>query len=134
MDAFQQAYTYSKHPDIIYNIGLTYLRAGRLGEALDYFSEYRKSVPKVSNADEAKQLFIIGVELYQAGQFEAASNNFALAYAFAPVPELIYNLGLCYKAMGQKDEALRFFREFIHTDPPKKERVEAEGMIRQLSR
>ncbi|MCP4195916.1 MAG: tetratricopeptide repeat protein [Proteobacteria bacterium] len=134
VDAFQQAYTYSKHPDIIYNIGLTYLRAGRLGEALDYFGEYQKSVPRVNSANEAKQLFVIGVELYQAGQFEAASTNFALAYAFAPFPELIYNLALCYKAMNQKEEALRFLREFIHTDPPKKERMEVEKMIKQLSR
>jgi tetratricopeptide (TPR) repeat protein len=134
VDAFQQAYTYSKHPDIIYNIGLTHLRAGRLGEALDYFGEYQKSVPRVNSANEAKQLFVIGVELYQAGQFEAASTNFAMAYAFAPFPELIYNLALCYKAMNQKEEALRFLREFVHTDPPKKERIEVEKMIRQLSR
>jgi hypothetical protein len=36
--------------------------------------------------------------------------------------------------MNQKEEALRFLREFVHTDPPKKERIEVEKMIRQLSR
>ncbi len=133
VDAFQQAYTYSKHPDIIYNIGLAHCRAGRIGEALDFFGEYQKTVPKVNSVSQAKQLFSIGVELYQAGQFEAASTNFAMAYAFAPFPELIYNLALCYKAMNRTEDARRFFQEFILTEPPKKERAEAEKMMTQLS-
>jgi tetratricopeptide (TPR) repeat protein len=133
VDAFQQAYAYSKHPDIVYNIGLAHCRAGRIGEALDFFGEYQKTVSKANSVNQAKQLFSIGVELYQAGQFEAASTNFAMAYAFAPFPELIYNLALCYKAMDKKEEALRFLREFIHTDPSKKERIEAENMMKQIS-
>jgi tetratricopeptide (TPR) repeat protein len=133
VDAFQQAYTYSKHPDIIYNIGLAHCRAGRMGDALIFFGEYQKILPKIRSVEEAKQLFNIGVELYQVGQFEAASVNFTMAYGFAPFPELIYNLALCHKAMGQKEDAVRFLREFINGEPPQKERKEAEKMISELS-
>ncbi|MCP4680403.1 MAG: tetratricopeptide repeat protein [Deltaproteobacteria bacterium] len=133
IDAFQQAYVYSPHPDIIYNIGLAHCRAGRIGEALEFFGEYQKHVPKARSTEEAKQLFEIGVELYKAGQFEAASSHFAMTYAFMPFPELIYNLGLCHMAMGQKDMALRFLREFLDTDPPKKARAEVEDMILDIS-
>lgn len=134
IDAFQQAYTYSNHPDIIYNIGLTHIRAGRIGDALDFFGEYQKQVPEANSVDQARQFFAIGLELYQAGQFEAASENFAMSYAFAPFPELIYNLALCHKALGQNKDALRFFREFLDTDPPETDRAEAQKIIDQLSK
>ncbi|MCP4601286.1 MAG: tetratricopeptide repeat protein [Proteobacteria bacterium] len=133
IDAFQQAYTYTKHPDIIYNIGLAHCRAGRVGDALAFFDEYQKYVPEVRSVEEARQLFEIGIELYRTGQFEAAAGHFAMSYAFLPFPELVYNLALCHKAMGQKDEALRFLRELLDGDPPKKDRAEIEEMISELS-
>jgi tetratricopeptide (TPR) repeat protein len=133
IDAFQQAYTYTKHPDIIYNIGLTHCRAGRIGKALDFFDEYLKYVPEARNTEESRQLFDIGVELFKAGQFEAASKHFAMAYAFLPFPELIYNLALCHKALGENDMAVKFFREFLDTDPPAEDRKEVEKMISELS-
>lgn len=134
IDAFQQAYAYTKHPDIIYNIGLSHCRAGNISEALDFFDEYLKYVQKAENTEEAKQFFQIGVELYQAGQFEAASRNFALSYAFLPFPELVYNLALCHKAMGQQEEALRFLNEFLDTEPDQAARAEAEKLIETLSK
>jgi tetratricopeptide (TPR) repeat protein/uncharacterized protein YkwD len=134
IDAFQQAYTYAKHPDIIYNIGLAHVRAGRVGEALDFFAEYQKFVPEATNVGEAKQLFGIGVELYRVGQFEAASRHFAMAYGILPIPDLVYNLALCHKAMGDKAEALRLLREFLDTDPPKKDRATIEQMITELEK
>ncbi len=133
IDAFQQAYTYSKHIDIVYNIGLTHIRAGRVGEALEFFEEYQKNVPEARNVDEAKQFFDIGVELYRAGQFEAASHRFALAYSYSPFPELVYNLGLCYKVMGEKDLARRFLNEFLDTDPSPGERAGIEKMLADLN-
>jgi tetratricopeptide (TPR) repeat protein len=133
IDAFQQAYTYHKHPDIIYNIGLAHVRAGRIGEALNFFEEYQHHVPEASNVQEAKQLFTIGVELYRLGQFESASRHFAMAYGMLPIPDLVYNLALCHKAMGDKDEALRLLREFIDSGPSKKERAEAAALIDEIS-
>lgn len=133
IDAFQQAYTYAQHPDIIYNIGLAHVRAGRVGEALNFFAEYQRYVPQASNLEEAKQLFSIGVELYRLGQFEAASRHFALAYGMLPIPDLVYNLALCHKAMGEVAEAQRLLREFIDSGPSKKDRADAEKMLEEIS-
>jgi hypothetical protein len=132
IDAFQQAYSYAQHPDIIYNIGLTHVRAGRVGEALNFFEEYQRSVPAARNVEEAQQLFSIGVELYRVRQFEAASRHFAMAYAVLPIPDLVYNLALCRKALGQKAEARRLLREFIDSGPSPKDRADAEGLLREL--
>jgi tetratricopeptide (TPR) repeat protein len=132
IDAFQQAYTYAKHPDIVYNIGLVYLRAGEMGEALNHFAEFQREVPEAKSVEQARQAFEIGVALYQAGQFEAASKHFAMAYGFLPFPELVYNMALCHKALGEKEEALQFLREFLDADPPKKERGAVKEMILDL--
>ena len=132
VDAFQQAYKYSPHPEIIYNIGLAHYRAGRIGEALDFFGEYQRLAPEATNVDEARQFFEIGVELYQAGRFESASRHFAMAYSFLPFPELVYNLALCYKAMGDKARAMRFFREYLENDLDKSEREQVSKEIETL--
>jgi tetratricopeptide (TPR) repeat protein len=133
VDAFQQAYQYSQNAEIIYNIGLVHLRAGRIGDALDFFGEYQRLVPEATNVDEARQLFEIGVQLYQQGQFESASRHFAMAYGFLPFPELVYNMALCYKAMGEKKKAIRFFMEFLSNELTLKERRDVEALLQELN-
>jgi tetratricopeptide (TPR) repeat protein len=132
VDAFQQAFKYTPHPEILYNIGLAHQRAGRIGDALDFFEEYQRLVPEATNVDEARQFFEIGVELYRSGRFESASKHFAMAYSFLPFPELVYNLALCYKAMGDKEKAVRFFREYLENELDKKERKSVEKEINTL--
>jgi tetratricopeptide (TPR) repeat protein len=132
VDAFQQAYKYSQHAEIIYNIGLTHLRAGRIGDALGFFEEYQRLIPEATNVDEAQQLFDIGVKLYQQKQFESASRHFAMAYGFLPFPELVYNMALCYKAMGENKKAIRFFQEFLSNDLTQKERRAVEAIVQEL--
>ncbi len=133
VDAFQQAYKFSPTPEILYNIGLSHYRAGRIGEALNFFGEYQRLTPGAANIEEARQFFDIGVDLYKSGRFDAASLQFAMAYAFLPFPELVYNLGLCYKAMGENDKAIRFFREYLENELPEKDRNAVRAMIRGLS-
>jgi tetratricopeptide (TPR) repeat protein len=134
IDAFQQAYAYAPHPDLLYNIGIAHLKAGRVGTALDFFAEYQRLVPQASSVDQAKQMFDLGVELYRVGQFEAASKRFAMAYAFMPAPDLLYNLALCHKAMGETAEAVRLLREFLDANPDTADRATVEAMIAEMSR
>lgn len=132
VDAFQQAFKYTPHPEIVYNIGLAHFRAGRIGEALDFFSEYQRLIPEATNVKEAQQFFEIGVELYRTGHFESASKNFAMAYSFLPFPELVYNLALCYKAMGENERAIHFFAEYLDNELTDSERASVEKEIESL--
>ncbi len=133
VDAFQQAYKYSAMPEIIYNIGLAHYRAGRIGDALTFFGEYQRLVPEAANLEDARQFFEIGVEMYKSGRFETASKQFVMAYSFLPFPELVYNLGLCHKAMGENDKAIRFFREYLGNDLAEKEKKVVYDLIKELS-
>jgi tetratricopeptide (TPR) repeat protein len=91
-------------------------------------------VPEASSVDQAKQMFDLGVELYRVGQFEAASKRFAMAYAFMPVPDLVYNLALCHKAMGETAEAVRLLQEFLDANPDTADRAAVEAMIGDMNR
>lgn len=133
IDAFSQAYAYAPHPDLIYNMGLAHLKNGAVGDALDFFQEYQRQVPEAQNAEQAKQLFQIGVELYNVGQFESAAKRFTMAYSFLPIEEILFNLALCHKAMNDTDEALRLLQELADKTTDKDQKKEYIKMIRELS-
>ncbi len=134
IDAFEQAYTYAPHPDLLYNIGLAHLKLSHIGDALDFFQQYMKLVPKAENLDQAKQLFQMGFELYSVGQFDAAATRFTMAYTLMPLPEVLFNLALCKKAMGDKKEALSILQELYDSAKNKKEQKEIQKMIRQIEK
>jgi hypothetical protein len=57
-----------------------------------------------------------------------------MAYAFMPVPDLVYNLALCHKAMGETAEAIRLLQEFLDANPDTADRAAVEAMIAEMSR
>ncbi len=133
IDAFSQAYAYAPHPDLIYNMGLAHLKAGHIGDALDFFQEYQRQVPEAKSTEQAQQLFEIGVELYNVGQFDAAAKRFTMAYSFLPLDEILYNLALCHQAMGDKTEALRLFQELTDRTEDKAQKAEYLKRIEELN-
>lgn len=133
IDAFSQAYAYAPHPDLIYNMGLAHLKAGNIGDALDFFQEYQRQVPEAKSTEQAQQLFEIGVELYNVGQFDAAAKRFTMAYGFLPLDEILYNLALCHQAMGDKTEALRLFQELADKTDDKAQKAEYLKRIEELN-
>jgi TolA-binding protein len=134
IDAFEQAYTFAPHPDLLYNIGLAHLKLGHIGDALDFFQEYIKLVPKAENLEQAKQFFLMGAELYNVGQYEAAATRFTMAYSLMPLPEVLFNLALCKKAMGDKKGALSILQELADKSQNIDEQKEIKKMIKQIEK
>ena len=132
IDAFSQAYAFAPHPDLIYNMGLAHLRAGHIGDALDFFQEYQRLVPEAQSTEQARQLFEIGVELYNVGQYDAAAKRFTMAYSFLPLEEILYNLALCHQALGEKNEALSIFQELADKSKDEKKKREYRKHIEDL--
>lgn len=51
---FEEAYRLTEHPDVLYNLGLTYERMGRARDAIDHYRRYLEAVPE---APEAAQIY-----------------------------------------------------------------------------
>jgi tetratricopeptide (TPR) repeat protein len=79
---------------------------------------------------EASQFFTQGLELADQGRFEAAIQAFEAAYALAPHPTVLYNLGQAALAAGKRRQALDYFERYLRepaemtADPSRRTGVE----------
>jgi tetratricopeptide (TPR) repeat protein len=62
--------------------------------------------------DEAKAHFELGRVLYLRGKYRGALDEFKKSYDAAPVPGLLYNIGLCAEQVGDLETAIRSYRQY----------------------
>src|SRR5437764_976156 len=75
-----------------------------------------------SRAD-AKRHFREGMSLIAAGQTERGIAELKQAYAIKPHPDVLYDIAKAYVDLGNIDEALGYFRQYVATDPEDKDQV-----------
>src|SRR5713226_2394631 len=83
-------------------------------------------LPLSSRADaraDAKRHFRDGMALIAAGQLERGIAELKQAYAIKPHPDVLYDIAKAYVDLGNIDEALGFFRQYVATDPEDKDQV-----------
>jgi hypothetical protein len=61
----------------------------------------------------ASKLGSEGAELYKAHDYRAAIEKFSASYALDPDPNLLFNQGRCYEALGEKPTAVQKYKEFL---------------------
>lgn len=84
-------------------------------------------------AAAAKQCFERGEADYVAGHLAEARRNFECAYVAWPSAELTWNLARVSERMGDVEEGLRYFREYLKiAQPPRHERKLVETRIAAL--
>lgn len=66
-----------------------------------------------ATTQEVKARFHEGVDLFDAGQFEAARAKFKQAYALKPLPDILYNLAQSSLKSGHPADAEREFQKFL---------------------
>jgi hypothetical protein len=75
-----------------------------------------------------------GLAAYRARDFRHATEKFLQAYAMQPDPNLLFNLGRCYEALGDNEAAREKYRLFLASpdiDPVGRRR--AEDAVRLLA-
>ncbi len=75
-----------------------------------------------------------GIKLYQLGKLEAAVAEFKMAYQLAGSPSLLFNLGQCYRLLGDRTSALASYRAYLHQLPEAPNRDDVEEKIADLER
>jgi len=65
----------------------------------------------------AKRQFAKAEKYYKVGQFEKAVEHYTRAYELAPLAPLLFNLGQCYKQLGNCERAVFYYETFLRESP-----------------
>ena len=85
--------------------------------------------PAAARRDEAKAAFGRGNTAYNLGKYADAIAEFERAYALSRLPEILFNLGQCYRKQWEADRRSELGRRALHYY----EAVVARGARRQRS-
>jgi tetratricopeptide (TPR) repeat protein len=85
-----------------------------------------------SPRDEARTLVRRSILEYDTGQYETALADIERAYELDPLPELLYNLGQCHRALRHWREAILAFRSYLRAEPNAKNRETVKFVLQEL--
>lgn len=90
--------------------------------------------PTEAEISEARERYARGRQLFQEGAFDAALAELERAYALAPTPALLYNLGLVHVARKDYSSALSAYEGYLRdeTEPAAERRDEVEREVARL--
>jgi hypothetical protein len=81
----------------------------------------------------AKAHYEKGTRLYEIREYDKALLEYKAAYLAQPDPAFLFNIGQCYRKLGQNQEALRFFQEYLKkASPDDPNRHQVEARVRDL--
>lgn len=102
-------------PQLVNNLGLTYLLMGRLDDAISCFN---KAAAIISYATPQYALLNLGLAYYQKGHYRRAISYYEEALEVDPSFVMAYeNLGLAYEAVGKWEKAHEAYRASISYEP-----------------
>ena len=76
----------------------------------------------------ARSHYETGTRLYEIREYDKALVEYKSAYLAQPDPAFLFNIGQCYRKLGQNQEALNFFQEYLKkasVDASSRSQVEA---------
>lgn len=92
----------------------------------------------MSRADEqaaAKESFLRAVELFRAENYAGALNAFEESYALKPKTSVLYNIGMCQKALFRYRDSIATFEKYLNEHGAKvkrEQRREVETAIKEM--
>jgi hypothetical protein len=69
--------------------------------------------PRPAHADEAKESFEKGIELYKANDYQGALAEFLAAYKAKPHHAVLYNIAQCYQMIDAGADALHYYSLYL---------------------
>jgi tetratricopeptide (TPR) repeat protein len=142
LNGYVDAYALSPNPEYLLRAGECYYALDRYDDAIATLTKYLEIVPAhqvagrnaaekalkdardAKDIDTARQLFEKAEVQYGIQNYEAALDNYKKSYELSLAPELLYNLGQCYRALKRYDEAKKSYQAFLRqkSDPnPKRQ-------------
>jgi tetratricopeptide (TPR) repeat protein len=84
------------------------------------------------NAEKARAHFQQGDTYFKLDKYPAALQEFEQAYLAKQDPSFLYNIAQCHRLMGNRVEAIRFYKRYLNDAPTAPNRPVAEKHIRDL--
>src|SRR5688500_18074997 len=81
---------------------------------------------------EARERVEVGHRYFDAVDPPRAAEEYLAAYELVPLPELLYNLGQCYRLSGDHARAIEYYRRFLGVTPTGAEADKAREHIERL--
>jgi len=95
------------------------------------------SAPRAARADDpamraAKRHYDRGEKLFALGKFDEALDEYQKAFDAKPLPGFLFNIGQCYRNLGDYDQAMFSFKKFLKLDPETPKRDAVEKLLEEL--
>jgi tetratricopeptide (TPR) repeat protein len=80
----------------------------------------------------AKHHFERGEKLYALTRFSEALDEYQKAFDARPIPDFLFNIGQCYRNLGDYDSAIFSYRKYLTLAPDAPNRAQVEQLITEL--
>jgi tetratricopeptide (TPR) repeat protein len=92
---------------------------------------------RVAAADDtatrtAKRHFERGQKLYALTKFREALDEYQQAFDARPIPDFLFNIGQCYRNLGDYDSAIFSYKKYLDATPDAPNRAQVEQLIDDL--
>lgn len=80
----------------------------------------------------ARRHFERGEKLFALGKFDEALEEYQTAFDAKPLPGFLYNIGQCYRNLGDYDQAIFSFKKYLKLEPDASNKEAVERLIEEL--
>lgn len=92
---------------------------------------------RIAAADDAatraaKLHFDRGEKLYALTRFSEALDEYQQAFDARPIPDFLFNIGQCYRNLGDYDSAIFSYKKYLTASPDAPNRAQVEQLIGEL--
>lgn len=93
--------------------------------------------PAVARADDpatraARRHYERGEKLFALGKFDEALDEYQEAFDAKPLPGFLYNIGQCYRNLGDYDQAIFSFNKYLKLQPDADNKDAVQQLITEL--
>lgn len=110
------------------------IRAAAIAVALTGVAATAAAATESTGERPGRALFEQAEAKFNIGRFDEALVDYQAAYAVEPLPAFLFNIGQCYRNMGDYEQAQFFFRRYTTLDPRSPNRPAAERLIAEMQR
>ena len=80
----------------------------------------------------AKRHFDRGEKLFALGKFDDALDEYQKAFDAKPMPDFLFNIGQCYRNLGDYQQAIFSFKKYLKLEPDAPDKEKVEKLIDEL--